>query len=66
MLSTSDNRNCHFYGKAVNKRLKTVGLVNDSFACKYTIWAINHASGLGKNANYLGNQVKICNCATRV
>jgi hypothetical protein len=37
-------------------------LANDS------IWAINHASGLGlnKKANYLANQVKICNCATRV
>jgi hypothetical protein len=34
----------------------------------YSIWAINHASGLGlnKKANYLANQVKICNCAIRV
>jgi hypothetical protein len=30
--------------------------------------AINHASGLrlNKKANYFANQVKICNCATRV
>jgi hypothetical protein len=34
----------------------------------YTIWAINYASDLrlNKKANYLANQVKICNCATRV
>jgi hypothetical protein len=33
----------------------------------YTIWAINQAFGLrlNKKANYLVNQGKICNCATR-
>jgi hypothetical protein len=43
-------------------------LVNDPFVGKLYHFAINHASGLrlNKKANYLANQVKICNCGTRV
>jgi predicted transcriptional regulator len=50
------------------KRFKTVGLVNDPFVGKLYHFAINHGSGLrlNKKANYLANQVKICNCATGV
>jgi hypothetical protein len=42
-------------------------LENDPFVGKLYRFAINHASGLrlNKKANYLTNQVKICNCATR-
>jgi hypothetical protein len=43
-------------------------LGNDPFVDKLYHFTINHASGLrlNKKANYLANQVKICNCATRV
>jgi hypothetical protein len=42
-------------------------LENDPFVGKLYHFAINHARGLrlNKKANYLSNQVKICNCATR-
>jgi hypothetical protein len=42
-------------------------LENDPFVGKLYHFAINHASGLhlNKKANYLTNQVKICNCVTR-
>jgi hypothetical protein len=38
------------------------------FVGKLYYCPINHVSGfrLNKKANYLANQVKICNCATRV
>jgi hypothetical protein len=62
--------NCHFYGKAVSKRLQNGRLVvNDPFVGKLHIpFFINHAPGLrlNKKANYLANQVKTCNCDTRV
>jgi hypothetical protein len=43
------------------KRFKT--FVGKLYHC-----GVNHPSGLrlNKKANYLANQVKICNCATRV
>jgi hypothetical protein len=46
-------------------RFKTVGY---TFVGKLYYCAVNHPSGLrlNKKANYLANQVKICNCATRV
>jgi hypothetical protein len=44
------------------KRFKTVGY---TFVGKLYHCAVNHPSGLrlNKKANYLANQVKICNCA---
>jgi hypothetical protein len=59
----------NFHSKAVNKRLQNGRLlVNDPFVGKLYHFSINHASGLrlNKKANYLANQVKICNCDTRV
>jgi hypothetical protein len=48
-----------------------MGIVNFMILllANYTIWGINHASGLRlnkKKTNYLANQVKICNCATKI
>jgi hypothetical protein len=63
------NGNYQFYGKAVNKRLQNGRLlVNDPYVGKLYHFALNHAYGLRLNnkANYLANQVKICNCDTRV
>jgi hypothetical protein len=47
------------------KRFKTVDY---TFVGKLYHCAVNHPSGLRltKKANYLANQVKICNYATRV
>jgi hypothetical protein len=59
----------NFHSKAVNKKLPNGRLlVNDPFVGKLYHFSINQASGLrlNKKANYLANQVKICNCDTRV
>jgi hypothetical protein len=44
------------------------GFKTTTFVGKLDHFAINHASGLrlNKKANYLANQIKVCNCATRV
>jgi hypothetical protein len=59
---------CQFYSKAVNKRLQNGRPLNDPFVGKLYHFALNHASSLrlNKEENYLANQVKICNCDTRV
>jgi hypothetical protein len=51
--------------ETVKKGLKRSAI---SFVGKLYHCAINHPSDLGlyKKANYLANQVKISNCATRV
>jgi hypothetical protein len=42
--------------------------MNDPYVGKLYHFALNYASALrlNKKANYLANQVKICNCDTRV
>jgi hypothetical protein len=69
VLNLGDNGNCQFYGKAVKKRLQNGRqLVNDPFVGKLYHFAINHPSGLrlNKKPSDLVNQVKICNCDTRI
>jgi hypothetical protein len=69
VANLGDRGNCQFYGKVVNKRLQNGRLlVNDPFVGKLCPFAINHASGLrlNKKANYLGKEIKMCNCDSRV